>query len=219
MHPFDLVPVERRPLLDQYAAELSVLNRGVNLIARSSAARIREDHIAHCLTLCQRGFPDGCRVVDWGSGGGLPAIPLAICFPAVEFVAVDSIAKKTDAVRIMARRLGLDNVVVWNGRAEDWREPVYSAVSRATAVLETLWTWTRPWIDVPLEVENRDGLWPRGLICLKGGDLGEEMTALQRRFSETKLETQALGTRFGRADWDTKYILTITNGTPSRPSP
>lgn len=202
-------------MLDRYAEELAALNRGVNLVARSSASRIPEDHITHCLTLAKRGFPAGSRVVDWGSGGGLPAIPLAICFPLVEFVAVDSIAKKTDAVRIMARRLGLENVIAWNGRAEDWREPVYTAVSRATAVLEILWTWTRPWIDEPSEVQGEFGIWPRGLICLKGGELGEEITALKKRFPGTQVESEALEARFGRADWDTKYILCVTSEPPN----
>lgn len=216
MHPFDLVPMDRRSLLGRYAEELTIMNRGVNLVARSSAARIVDDHVAHCLTLAQRGFPDGCRVVDWGSGGGLPAIPLAICFPTVEFIAVDSIAKKSDAVRIMARRLALDNVTVWNGRAEDWREPVYSAVSRATAVLETLWSWTLPWIEAPAQVTNEESRWPSGLICLKGGDLVDEISALGRRYPGTVVDTQALGARFGRPDWETKYILAVTSPPPTR---
>lgn len=211
MHPFDLVPHERRPLLDRYAEELAALNRGVNLVARQSASRIPEDHVAHCVTLAQRGFPAGARVVDWGSGGGLPAIPLAICFPTVEFVAVDSIAKKTEAVRIMARRLGLANVVAWNGRAEDWRETVYATVSRATAVLETLWTWSEPWVRGPAESVNVAETWPPGLVCLKGGELGEEIAALQRRYPDVQVGATELGNRFGRPDWATKYILTVTS--------
>ncbi|MEO0560423.1 MAG: RsmG family class I SAM-dependent methyltransferase [Bacteroidota bacterium] len=102
----DLTPRQLEKL-NRYAAELARITRRVNLIAPSTIRQIEERHIAHSLTIAQRAFPSGSTVVDWGSGGGLPAIPLAVVFPEVQFVAVDAVGKKTEAIRLFARRLEL----------------------------------------------------------------------------------------------------------------
>jgi len=193
--------------LDRYANELARMTRRVNLIARSTIRQIEERHIAHSLTIAQKAFPDGAAVVDWGSGGGLPAIPLAVVFPEVQFVAVDAVGKKTEAIRLFARRLELANVRVWNGRAEAYDGPApHYAVSRATAPLADLWGWfvacRQPGEEVP------EGTWTPGLVCLKGGDLATETSDLHSAFPGVTVETVELASQLGEA-WSDKVLLHV----------
>lgn len=157
--------------------EFLTLNARFNLVSDSSADAFKQRHLAHSLVIATRTFPTGATVVDWGTGGGLPLLPLAIVFPEVQFVGIDSVGKKVRAVATMARRLGLPNVDTWHGRAETWKGQAHFAVSRATAPLDSLWHWTErvltPWSQ-PLP----EGAWSQGLITLKGGDLGDEIDAL-----------------------------------------
>ena len=116
--------------------------------------------------------------MDWGTGGGLPAIPLAIACPTVTVFAVDSVGKKVRAVRTFARRLGLENLFGWDGRAEKWTGTAHYSVSRATASLADLWSWHRRVVE-PFDDASADN-WPQGLICLKGGDLSGEIQDLRK---------------------------------------
>jgi 16S rRNA (guanine527-N7)-methyltransferase len=173
-----LITPDRIELLDRYAGLLLETNARVNLIARTTdAADVPVRHLAHSLTLARRGFPAGCTVVDFGTGGGLPGLPLAIAFPDVRFVLLDSTRKKVDAVADMARTLGLDNVTTYWGRAEAWDGAAHYAVSRATAPLRDLWRWF--WrARQPVEIGPDD--WAPGLLALKGGDLSPELRSLPR---------------------------------------
>lgn len=132
--------------LRSFEALLREVNRRFNLISRGEEGVIWEHHILHCLMFAIRSVPAGSRIVDWGTGGGLPAIPLSIVWPNARVVAVDSNAKKTRAVTLFARRLGLENCAAVHCRAEDvcadqlGSGTVWS-VSRATAPLSTLWSW------------------------------------------------------------------------------
>lgn len=178
----------QRTALDAYAAELARLNRAFNLVSPSTVRDIPRRHIGHSLALAARPFPVGATVVDWGSGGGLPAVPLAIAFPVTAFVAVDSVGKKTQAVELFARRLELPNLTAWKGRAEAYDGPAPDlSVSRATAPLADLWAWhaaarAEPPADAPTLSPDAplasDDVWPPGLVCLKGGDLTDEIAAL-----------------------------------------
>ena len=167
------------------------LNREVNLVSRQSAGDFRRRHTLHSLSLAELHFPAGATVVDWGTGGGLPGLPLAIAFPDTHFVLVDATRKKTEAVAAMARRLGLANLEVWWGRAETWEGRAHYAVSRATAPLRDLWSWTArvltPLLEVPAGHE-----WPQGLLTLKGGDLTDEIRQHQRRFPQTSVSVAPL---------------------------
>lgn len=167
---------DQRARLGQYADELAAMNQRINLVSREDAGAIASRHIPHCLTLAIRLFPDGATVVDWGTGGGLPLIPLAIAFPRVRFIGVDAVGKKIQAVRTFARRLGLANVEAWHGRAEEFDEEIDFSVSRATAPLAVLWSWHEPLARHGREVARGD--WPPGLVCLKGSDLGDEYAQL-----------------------------------------
>ena len=198
--------------LDLYANELARMTRRVNLIAPSTIRQIEERHIAHSLTLARKSFPSGSTVVDWGSGGGLPAIPLAITFPRVEFVAVDAVGKKTEAIRLFARRLELANVRVWNGRAEAYDGPApHYAVSRATATLADLWGWFTA-CRQPLGPHSQpvSDDWAPGLICLKGGDLTAETADLYSAFPGVAVATLELASHLGEA-WSDKVLLHVTD--------
>ncbi len=149
-------------------------NRRINLISREDEEHVWLHHVLHCLYLSYRRFPPGATVVDWGTGGGLPAIPLAIAFPDVQFVAVDAIQKKVHALRAMVRRMGLDNVDVYQSRADEFEVEAGYSVSRATAALADLWSWHRR-MKPPAARAVDESCWAAGLICLKGGGLDAEI--------------------------------------------
>ena len=195
--PFDAISEEQREQLEAFEEQLLQFNRRVNLVSPETEADFRTRHLLHCLTLTVRGIPDGCTIVDWGTGGGLPAIPLAICFPEVTVVGVDSVGKKSRAVRTIARRLGLDNCFTWNGRADEWPGETHYSVSRATAPLATLWRWHRR-VAVDLEAPPGDDDWGPGLLALKGGDLSDEIAALRSADSSVTVERLRLEPMLGR---------------------
>ena len=202
--PLDDLSPAARATLDAYYAELVRLNRRVNLVSPRSLEDGVATHLRHSLALARRPFPPGATVVDWGSGGGLPAVPLAIRFPETEFVAVDAVGKKMEAVRTVARRLGLANLRVWNGRAEAFPEPVHLAVSRATAPLADLWAWTER-VLTPWDGPWPDEAWAPGLLTLKGGDLADEIRALPDGLA---VHTHDLTDWMGD-DWATKKLVTV----------
>lgn len=210
----DLTP-EQRDLLDRYEAELARVNRRVNLVSPSTIEAFQTTHVLHSLAIAGKEFPGGATVVDFGSGGGLPAVPLAIRFPAVRFVAVDSSRKKTEAIRLFARRLGLNNLTVWCGRAEEYAhlsrrseaKPDY-AVSRATAPLVELWRWFERVQDEQPRVP--DDCWNPGLLTLKGGDLREEIADLGDAFPGLFLQQYPLDAWFGEA-FQEKELLHVTS--------
>lgn len=197
----------QRARLDAYTAELERVNQRVNLVARPASQEDLRRHVRHCLALATRPFPDGAVVVDWGTGGGLPAVPLAVAFPGVRFVAVDAVGKKTEAVRLFARRLDLDNLEVWNGRAEAYDGPApHYAVSRATAPLAALWGWfshvREPLPSVP------DGAWEPGLLALKGGDLTAEIADLKAAASGVEVRQVRLDAVLG-PEWADKWRVHV----------
>ena len=207
MREFAPIPQDREHLVDAYVEALERANRVVNLVSRATVESIRSHHVAHSLTLAMRRFPVRSRIVDWGTGGGLPAIPLAIAFPEIEVIAVDSIAKKTRALDGIVREIGLENVTVWNGRAEYWDGRAHFAVSRATAPVDRLWSWTH---RVLVPVESGEGEWEGGLLCLKGGDLETELRTLKKKGQDAEVERIALDETFDRSEWAGKYIVHVT---------
>lgn len=200
----------QRQTLGRFADELARVNRAFNLVAQSTMGDVWARHVRHSLCVAARPFPDGAVVVDWGSGGGLPAVPLAIACPHVTVVAVDAVGKKTEAVRLFARRLALDNLTVWNGRAEAYDGPApHYAVSRATAPLVDLWRWFDA-VRAPFDGALPDGAWAPGLVCLKGGDLADETAALHAAFDGLAVEATPLTDLMG-ADWSDKALVHVTD--------
>ncbi len=204
--PIDL-DARQRETIDAYVGQLERVNRQVNLVARPASRAELERHVRHCLALATRPFPDGAVVVDWGTGGGLPAIPLAVAFPRITVVAVDAVGKKTEAVKLFARRLGIDNVEAWNGRAEAYDGPApHLSVSRATAPLASLWSWHTQARADPLG-DVADGAWASGLVCLKGGDLGAEEADL-RQSAQVEVTSWPLDPILG-SEWSDKALVHV----------
>lgn len=190
-----------------YQSLLLEVNQRINLVSRKMAAgEFEERHLLHCLALTLHKLPDRAKVVDWGTGGGLPGLILAICFPNVEFHLVDSTTKKINAVQEMANQLGLANVTTHAIRAEQFKEKVNFVVSRATAPLLDLWSWYRP---VRKAHATPEGCWQADLVCLKGGDLTEEIARFQHKFPKTQVETMDLYELLGRDYFKEKVILTV----------
>ncbi len=184
---FELVLERNREKLNAFASLLLSFNKRHNLISRRSEENAFLHHIVHSLTIASKRFHDGATVVDWGSGAGLPAIPLALVEPAVHVVAVDTVEKKIRAVRTISARLGVDNISVWNGRAEEWPGRCDYSVSRATAPLSTLWSWHQRAAGRSDRAETAD-TWTPGLLCLKGGDLESEIGSLLHNSGDVIIE-------------------------------
>jgi len=206
--PRACLSARQRTQLAAFQDQLLAFNRRFNLISRDAEAYVEERHLLHCLALTHRSFPSNSTVVDWGTGGGLPAVPLAISFPNVTFYAVDAVGKKIQAVQTMGRRLGLTNLHAWHGRAEEWPGRAHFSVSRATAPLLDLWRWhlhscireTRP---------LNEGAWRPGLICLKGGDLREEIEVLTQSYPEVDVATTSLQPLLGASYFAEKVIVEV----------
>lgn len=199
--------------LDEYADLLRHYNSAINLISRDTEDAIEERHLLHCLSFTQHPFPEGSILVDWGTGGGLPAVPLAICFPECTVHAVDAVGKKISAVQAIGRRLGLTNLHPWHGRAEAFPYEAHYSVSRATAPLADLWTWhaavVKPFpVALPQTTGPRTN-WPPGLICLKGGDLHDEIAELHDAFPDLKVEQIPLEPLLERPYFAEKYIVAV----------
>jgi 16S rRNA (guanine527-N7)-methyltransferase len=150
-------------------------NSRINVISRKDMDGLYEKHVLHSLSIAAVfDFEKSSRVIDIGTGGGFPGIPLAIYFPDVNFHLVDSVGKKLKVVEAIAREINLNNITTGHMRAEDFRDKNFDfAVSRAVAPLADLWKWSKPLISTKDEV--RSTMFKRGLICLKGGDLHVEI--------------------------------------------
>ena len=161
-------------------------NSKVNVISRKDIDSLYEKHVLHSLSIAASfDFIKGMEVIDIGTGGGFPGIPLAIFFPDVRFHLVDSIGKKIKVVTEIASAIGLTNVTVQHTRAEDIHNRKFDvAVSRAVAPLQDLLKWSTPLlkkIKIPARKSEDDMPVPNGLICLKGGDLAQEISETKAR--------------------------------------
>jgi 16S rRNA (guanine527-N7)-methyltransferase len=146
-------------------------NDQINVISRKDIDNFSERHVLHSLGIAKViSFSPGEKVLDAGTGGGFPGIPLAILFPETQFYLVDSIGKKVKVVNEVAKALGLQNVKAFHQRAEDINEKFDFVVSRAVTRLKEFY----PWVKNKFNKSSKNSL-PNGILYLKGGDLKEEI--------------------------------------------
>ncbi|SDX88740.1 16S rRNA (guanine(527)-N(7))-methyltransferase RsmG [Hymenobacter psychrophilus] len=199
-HYFPQLTDQQRRQFAQLETEFRNWNERLNLIARSDVDNLAERHILHSLGIARVvAFAPGSSVLDVGTGGGLPGLPLAILFPEVKFHLVDSIGKKIKAVQDMAETLHLTNVTAEQIRAEQLSAKYDYIVSRAVARLATFHTWIAHRYKPRAEAASNSGLY-----YLKGGDLTEEI-------AESGLQAQVtdLSDFFVEDFFETKKVVVV----------
>lgn len=181
-------------------------NSRINVISRKDIDSLYEKHVLHSLAIAAIfDFKPGTSVIDIGTGGGFPGIPLAIYFPEVQFHLVDSIGKKLKIVNAVAEATGLTNITTQHIRAEEIKNRQFDfAVSRAVAPLKDLWRWSKPLLKRKKTAGNEQEDLKPGLISLKGGDLTMEIQE-----SETRPRIMPISDIFKEESFHEKYILYI----------
>ena len=173
-------------------------NARINVISRKDLYAFYLHHVLHSLAIARViGFSPGSRILDAGTGGGFPGLPLAIYFPEVNFHLVDSIGKKIMVVKEIAGAIGLENVSAEKARVEGLTQSYDFVVSRAVKSLDVFY----PWVSDRLSRESKNQL-PNGILYLKGGDVEEEVNLLA-----CKSKVYALRDYYKEDYFSTKYLL------------
>jgi 16S rRNA (guanine527-N7)-methyltransferase len=184
-------------------------NAKINVISRKDIDSLYEKHVLHSLSIAAVfDFPAGLEIIDIGTGGGFPGVPLAIFFPEVRFHLVDSIGKKLKIVEAVKEAIGLTNLTTQHSRAEDIKNRKFDfAVSRAVAPLKDLLRWSRPLLkSTQFTVQDTQGdkIYKSGLVCLKGGDLAQEISE-----SGARPKMVEISTLFQEDYFKDKYLLYV----------
>lgn len=176
-------------------------NDQINVVSRKDIESLYLKHVLHSLGIAKfvTELTPGTHILDVGTGGGFPGIPLAILFPEVQFHLVDSIGKKIKVVREVAEGIGLTNVEADHIRAEQLDYKYDFVVSRAVTRMEDF----LPWVRNKFKKQDKNGL-PNGILYLKGGDLTEEL-----RTARVKAELHPLSAYFNDEFFETKYVVYI----------
>lgn len=182
-------------------------NAKINVISRKDIEGLYLKHVLHSLSIAAIfPFPAGTEIIDIGTGGGFPGVPLAVFFPEVKFHLVDSINKKLKIIEAVKEATGLTNITTQHARAEEIKNRKFHfAVSRAVAPLKELWAWSKPLLKgngFRSEEGEQELHFPSGMICLKGGDLAQEI-------SESKLKPKIveINSLFEEEFFKEKYVL------------
>jgi 16S rRNA (guanine527-N7)-methyltransferase len=180
-------------------------NEKINVVSRKDIDSLFEKHILHSLAIAKFiEFRGDTHVLDIGTGGGFPGVPLSILFPETSFTLCDSIAKKITVAENVSQGLGLLNTDFVIGRVEQLKEQFDFIVSRAVAPCEQLYRWTQSYI----KEENTNAKF-NGYLLLKGGDLRMEIRALKQVNKKLIVEEIPLTTWFEEEFFETKKLLYI----------
>ncbi|CAI8264465.1 MAG: Ribosomal RNA small subunit methyltransferase G [Flavobacteriales bacterium] len=172
-------------------------NQRINVISRTDIEHFYTRHVLHSLGIAKaQPFIADSKILDVGTGGGFPGIPLAILFPEVQFTLVDSIGKKIKVVKAVASSLGLKNINAFHKRAESVEGSYDFVVSRAVTHMERF----VPWVEKKISTNNKHEC-DNGILYLKGGDLEEELKSFP------KAETTPLSQFFSDDFFDTKKVV------------
>jgi 16S rRNA (guanine527-N7)-methyltransferase len=175
-------------------------NSRINVISRKDMEYFYEHHVLHSLGIAKvLKFLPGTQVMDVGTGGGFPGIPLAILFPDTEFLLVDSIGKKIKVVEEIIKAAGIPNVKAMQARAEDIKGHFDFVVSRAVTTLPDFIKW----IENNIRKESRHTL-KNGILYLKGGDLDAELVPLRQNYRIYRLSEY-----FEEAFFETKKVVHV----------
>jgi len=170
-------------------------NEKINVISRRDICSLYEHHVLHSLSIAKAiSFPTGSRILDFGTGGGFPGIPLAIALPECRFKLIDATGKKIRVAGEVAQAIGLKNVTAEHLRGEEEKGQYDFIVSRAVMPLERL-----------ASIVKKNAHKGSALICLKGGDLAEELRPFGCRVSVTPVSN------YFKEEWfREKYIVVLT---------
>ena len=180
-------------------------NEKINVLSRKDIDSLYLKHILPSLSIAKYiQFKNGTKILDIGTGGGFPGIPLAILFPNVTFTLCDSIAKKINVAENISETIGLRNTDFVIGRVEKLREKFHFITSRAVAQTEQLYRWTQSYIDDD-EFNSRSNGW----LFLKGGDLKEELKALKQLNRKLIIDEIPLNQWFSEEFFSEKKLVHI----------
>lgn len=176
-------------------------NEKINVVSRKDIDQLFVRHILHSLSIAKLiSFVPGTRIIDVGTGGGFPGIPLAVFFPEVEFLLVDSIGKKINVVNEIALELKLNNVKALKSRVEELDGDFDFVLSRAVATISELFFWTKH-----LVTTGGNNVLKNGWIFLKGGDLADEIKSIRRPVSVFEIRNY-----FKEHFFETKKIVYVS---------
>lgn len=185
--------------LDAIAQTVWDWNQRINVISRKDP-EVMVRHVLHSLGIAKvMRFEPGSRVLDVGTGGGFPGLPLAVLHPETEFVLCDSIGKKIKVVQAAAQAAGLNNVTAIHARAEDVEGTYDFVVSRAVTRMAGFLSW----LDGKIKTDSAHPL-PNGVLYLKGGDLSEELSEV-----EASCKVTPLATWFADPFFETKQVVHV----------
>ncbi len=181
-------------------------NAQINVISRKDIEGLYEKHVLHSLAIAKFiSFKPQTRILDIGTGGGFPGIPLSIFFPETEVTMVDSIAKKIKVAEGVSEELGLTNTDFAIGRVENLKEKFHFITARAVAPAAQLYRWTQSYLDDSEEFNSKIN----GYLFLKGGDLKLELKELKSLNRKLVIEEIPLSTWFDEPFFETKKLVYI----------
>ncbi|MBD3636428.1 MAG: 16S rRNA (guanine(527)-N(7))-methyltransferase RsmG [Crocinitomicaceae bacterium] len=197
---FPNLTADQKNKFEQLYAIYKEWNDQINVVSRKDFEFFYERHVLHSLGIAKLiNFQPGTDVLDVGTGGGFPGIPLAILFPESNFFLVDSIGKKIKVVNGVKEALGLDNVHAGQKRAEELQQEFDFVVSRAVTQMSKF----IPWVKDKFKQKGKNG-YPNGIFYLKGGNLTEELKGLPYYIEQTELSDY-----FEEAFFETKKVVYV----------